>query len=354
MYVPQDRSGTRSGVKLDNSSFSYDYGHMKLAPIQGRDHRDHLRGLMEDGIDIFVLSRGKFRAAVLHGTRLVNQMRANHRLGILETLILGHAYMAAGLMATTLKGNDRLSIGVDCEGPAQGFRVDATASGHVRGYLRNPTIPVDSPPDSFDTAPFIGAGRLTVTRWVENTTRPFTGQIELVHGNLAQDLTRYYAVSEQTPTAVSLSIQFDSEGFVIGAGGLMIQALPESLRNSDLEENSDSSELALENYDRNVIRVEEIVKSLPSLGALFAEGDAGTQIVRRHFAELDPDVIGTRPVEFFCDCSGDRFMRFVAALPADELDDIRRNGPFPLVITCHNCNSEYSFSREEVGSPAKA
>lgn len=327
---------------------------MKLSPIENRELRDHLGELMEDGIDIFLLSRGKLRAAVLHGTHLVNQMRANHGLGILETLILGHAYMAAGLMGSTLKGKDRLTIGVDCDGPAEGYRVEASAQGRVRGYLKTNVIPVEAPLESFDTAPFIGNGVLTITRFPEMAQRPFTGQIELLHGNLAQDLTRYYAVSEQTPTSVSLSIQFDGDGQVTGAGGLLIQALPESARSMDLVEDSTDPQLALDVYDRNVAKIERIVRQLPSLGATFSEGKAGTEIIRTHFSELDPDVIGTRPVEFACDCNRDRFKRFVGALPEDELEDIRQNGPFPLVITCHNCNSEYRFSREEVRALPRA
>lgn len=326
---------------------------MKLAPIENRDLRAHLDALMEDGIDIFLLSRGKFRAAVVHGTRLVNQMRANHGLGILETLILGHAYLAAALMGTTLKGKDRLTIGVDCDGPAKGYRVEAMAHGSIRGYLKTDVIPVDSPLESFDTSPFVGKGVLTVTRYPENAQRPFTGQIELTHGNLAQDLTRYYAVSEQTPTSVSLSIQFDAAGDVVGAGGLLIQALPASARAVDLDDDDSQPQLAADGYERTVSRIEEIVKELPSLGTIFSEGMAGTEFIRRHFGEFDPDVIGTRPVEFTCDCTGERFKRFVVALPEEELEDIRQNGPFPLVITCHNCNSEYRFSRDEVQSFSK-
>lgn len=96
-----------------------------------------------DRLHRFVLSGGTVRGAVLHGTRMVNEMRANHGLGILETLVLGHAYLAGGLMTTNLKGDERIRIAVDCSGPIQGLSVEANAFGEVRGYLKAVPIPVE-------------------------------------------------------------------------------------------------------------------------------------------------------------------------------------------------------------------
>ncbi len=321
---------------------------MYLRTIENPTLVERLDNVMNDGVDIFLLSRGRFRAAILHGTRLVNQMRANHELGVLETLILGHAYMGSALMATSLKGTDRVGIHLQCDGPVGGVHVESTAHGQVRGYLNNSRIPIEKPLDSFDTAPFIGAGTLSVMRYIENNSRPFSGQISLEYGNVAQDLTRYYAISEQTPTSISLSIQFDTEGLVIGAGGLLVQALPESTAAAEADSDSGSRADALRSYETAVVELEETVRGIPSLGALFAENRATTQIVRESFARFDPDVIGTRPLEFACNCNSDRFRAFLGALPEDELADIKANGPFPLHITCHNCNSVYAFSREEL------
>ncbi|MFP4113846.1 MAG: Hsp33 family molecular chaperone HslO [Spirochaetota bacterium] len=307
---------------------------MRLAPIDDPVVTSHLDSIAEDGMDIFLLSADNYRGAVLNGTRLVNQMRANHELGILETLLLGHSYIAAGLLTSLVKGNDRILLAIECDGPVRGLAVESSAHGEVRGYLRNHPIPVEEPVESFDLAPYIGNGTLTVTRHLEMARNPFSGHVKLQYGNLAKDLANYFVVSEQLPTALSLSIQFDREGRVSGAGGLFIQSLPGSDR---------SGGAALE--DR--------VKELPSLGSMFAQGDTPAHVINTHFHDFGPNLIGTRTIEFSCRCSKEVYAAYLSSLPAEELDDIRENGPFPLKITCHNCNSTYIYQRDEVESIAE-
>jgi molecular chaperone Hsp33 len=307
---------------------------MKLAPIKDTVLQELFSSIAEDGMDIFLLADSNYRGALLHGTRLVNQMRENHELGVLETLLLGHAYIAAGLLTSLVKGRDRISLTLECEGPARGFSVDSNAMGEIRGYLRTDAIPVDRPVESFDLAPFIQAGTLSVSRHLERAKQPFTGRVELVHGNLAKDLANYFVVSEQLPTAISLSIQFDRDGRVSGAGGLFIQALPGTEGGAGAE-------------------LERAVRQLPSLGSLFASGETPSHIVHKHFREFEPDVIGSRTIEFACHCSKEHYARYLATLPTAELRDMRENGPFPLLITCHNCNSTYAYSKQEVDEIAE-
>ncbi|MFW5689324.1 MAG: Hsp33 family molecular chaperone HslO [Spirochaetota bacterium] len=302
---------------------------MKLAPIEDPVVSDHLGEIAADGMDIFLISDSNYRGAVLHATRLVNQMRVNHELGILETLMLGHSYIAAGLLTSLVKGNDRIVMAIECEGPARGLVVESNARGEIRGYLRQQPIPVDGPVESFDLAPYIGDGTLSITRHLEMARNPFTGHVRLQYGNLAKDLANYFVVSEQLPTAVSLSIQFDRDGRVSGAGGLFIQSMPGADRSGGAE-------------------LEDRVKQLPSLGSLFSQGDTPAHVINTHFQEFEPDVIGTRSIEFSCHCSKAVYGDYLASLPADELEDIRENGPFPLKITCHNCNSTYTYARDEI------
>jgi molecular chaperone Hsp33 len=133
----------------------------------------------------------------MNGTRMVNEMRANHELGILETLVLGRAYLGAGLMSADLKSNDRISIKIDCSGPIKGLVVEANAFGEVRGFLKRMPIPIEKPMESFDLSPFFGAGFLLVTKYIEGAKQPFTGQVMLKYGNIAKDLANYYLTSEQ-------------------------------------------------------------------------------------------------------------------------------------------------------------
>lgn len=302
---------------------------MKLVPIEDSALLEQFERIAEDGMDIFLLNDSNYRGAVLHSTRLINQMRENHELGVLETLLLGHAYIAAGLLTSLVKGNDRISIMLECDGPARGFSVESNAHGDVRGYLRVDAIPVESPPESFDLSPFIGKGTLSVARHLEAARQPFSGTVDVEYGNLAKDLANYFVKSEQLPTAVSLSIQFDREGRVSGAGGLFIQALPGADAAAGPE-------------------LEKTVRSLPSLGSLFSNGETPAHIIHEYFRPFEPDIIGSRTVEFNCPCSSDRYGKYLGSLPQDELDDILENGPFPLIVTCHNCNSSYSYTQTEV------
>lgn len=302
---------------------------MELQPIEDPKTEAHLAGIAEDGIGLFLLERGSYRGAIVNATQLLNQARANHELGVLESFILGHAYVGCALLTANVKGHARVGLDLQCSGPVGRVSVEGSADGNVRGYLQDYPIPVEEPLESFDMAPFIGGGVLSVTKYTESAKHPFTGSVNLEYGNIAQDLAHYFLRSEQTPTAFNLSVQFDGDGRVIGAGGLMVQAFPGA-------EDDDSASL------------DSTIRSLPSIGTQLADGATPHGIAERELADFDPVALGRRPVRFFCSCSKERFSRYLAALPIDEIRDIRDNGPFPLKTTCHNCNSTYEFTPEEL------
>ena len=108
--------------------------------------KDKLLASAKDRLHKFLLADGAIRGAIMNGTRMVNEMRTNHELGILETLVLGRAYLGAGLMAADLKSDDRISIKFDCSGPIKGLVVEANAFGEVRGFLKQVPIPLNKPP----------------------------------------------------------------------------------------------------------------------------------------------------------------------------------------------------------------
>ncbi len=265
----------------------------------------------------------------MNGTRMVNEMRWNHELGILETLALGHAYLGAALMSSSLKGNDRLGLQIDCSGPIRGLSVEANAFGEVRGYLKQVPIPIDRPLESFDLSPFFGAGFLSVTRFLEDAKQPFTGKVMLEHGRLARDLAVYHLKSEQVPTAFSLSVHFDRDGEVQGAGGLMLQAMP----------GADEKTLA---------RIEAKVQSLGSIGKVVNGPEFPEQWLAQHFEEFNPKLLEDRGVEFMCHCNPKRITRMIAMLKVEDLDEMAQNGPFPIEIRCHYCNTTYDFPKDEI------
>jgi molecular chaperone Hsp33 len=273
------------------------------------------------------------RGAILDGTLLVQQMRANHQLGILETLILGHGYLGALLMTSQLKGHDTISLSIRCEGPAEGIYVEANAFGEVRGYIRNPSIPITKPLDSQDYQEFFQTGTLEITRTLEGGKQPFSSTLELVYGNIAQDLAHYYIVSEQTPSAFHLSIRFDSKGKVIGAGGLKLQTLPGT---KTTEQND------------QIRQIENQMLLLPSLGSEIAHGQDPIEYVDHWFQDYTPQHLASRPVEFMCHCSEQRFLKHLQNLPLEDRIELKQKGPFPLVLTCHHCGSTYSISKNQL------
>jgi molecular chaperone Hsp33 len=333
----------------------YHHG-MIVRPMTDLALTKRLAALPPDSASIFTLlgeggpAGGEVRGALLHGTHLVAAMRANHELGILETLVLGHAYLATALMATTLKGEEKIILHLGCEGPARGYSVEGRSftsetaaekggkggggrSIGVRGYLLEDHIPVEAPIDSWDTAPFIGKGSLSVTRFAAGLSRPHTGSIALSAGRLAEDLARWYLESEQTRTAFKLGIAFDSEGRVSGAGAIFLQALPGSREDF-------------------VSRVEAGLLGLPSLGPWFSGAKSGEDLLGTAFSSAGLAILEEVPASFSCDCSRERFASFLENSNDGLLGELASEGPWPVVITCHNCSSPYAFTKSELETMA--
>ena len=199
---------------------------MIKAEITDKELLKHLDSIHKDEMTIFVMASGRFRGAFLNGTRLVNQMRAQHNLGILETLVLGQASLCASLLIPTMKGREHLTFRYDTNGPAAGFSVEADSTGYVRGYLFQNQIPIEKPLENWDLGPFLGEGTLTISRIGEGMKEAQTGTVEIMYKNIAKDLAWYFAQSEQIHTAFNTSIQFDEKGRVVGAGGLFLQKMP--------------------------------------------------------------------------------------------------------------------------------
>ena len=302
---------------------------MEKKKLYGDTLKAQLLASRRDRLYNFLIADGTIRGCVVNGTRMVNEMRWNHALGILETLALGHAYLGAALMSSNLKGSDRLGFQIECSGPIKGLSVEANAFGEVRGYLKQVPIPIDHPLESFDLSPFFGAGFLSVTRYLEDAKQPFTGKVMLEHGRLAKDLAVYHLKSEQIPTAFNLSVQFDRDGEVQGAGGLMLQAMPGA-------------------QDTVLSRVEEKVQALESIGAVVNDGAFPEQWLQLNFNDFNPRLLENRGVEFMCHCNIKRITRMISMLKLEDLEDMATNGPFPIEIRCHYCNTVYGFSRDEM------
>ena len=319
---------------------------MKKIEIADKELVEKINVLPKDEMAVFVMADGRIRGALFHGTRFVNQMRAQHNLGILESLVLGQASLCAALMIPLMKGQEHLCWKYDVDGPAAGFSVEADSTGYVRGFLYNEHIPVDKPLENWDLKPFLGTGSMSVSRIHKEDSAPHISTVEVNSGNIAEDLAWYYKQSEQISTAFNTGIQFDRQGRVIGAGGMFLQVMPETggKNNSGASKSSSSDAEADGQF---LARVEMAFKTAPSLGQWFSEGGKIEAIVYGLFREFTPSIALRRDIRYDCPCSEETFANYIKMLPKQERDDILRKKE-PLEIQCRNCGSVYTISVEKL------
>ena len=299
--------------------------------IYGGKIKAQLRAASKDRLYRFMLADGKIRGAIVHATRMVSEMQANHDLDTLpcETLILGQAYIAGALLTANLKGKDRVGLQIQCSGPIKGLDVEANVFGEVRGFLKNVDFTTNQGKELENLSSLFGAGFLTITKYLEEAKRPYSGKVMLEYGSIAEDLANYFLQSEQTPTAFVLSVYFDDAGKVAGAGGLFFQAMPGA-------------------GEGDLMAAEAMVRKISSLGQLLAEGHEPETLILEQFKGLNPIPLGNHRVEFFCRCSEDNMKNHLACLPKSDIQEILTNGPFPLEVRCHHCNTVYAFDRDAI------
>jgi len=301
---------------------------MIKSEIENKELNDHLAALQEDSKEIYLLENGQVRITAVNASTVVNQMRANHKTGLLETYVLGQAYVAGLLLTSTIKGNDRLNLQIECGGPIKGISVEAWACGAVRGYLINNPIPLEKPLTTLDTSMLYGPGFMSISKILEGAKEPVTGTVMLQYGNLAKDLAVYFDESEQTPTLFYISLHFDNNGNVTGAGGLFIQAMP--------------------GCEEDVLtRLQERAKSLPDLGAHIAAKESLEDYIKEEFKDFSPEKLSSGFVAFSCPCTREHFSQYLTSLPQKEKEEIQA-GSFPLELECFNCGSVYSFTKSDV------
>lgn len=282
-------------------------------PIEDPVLLEKLRDISADGMDLFLTRNGTHRIVALHATNLVNQMAANHRVHGEDAERLAIGYILVLLAASTIKNPERVLL--ISEVAPHGLVTEATGTGHVRGYLKQS----DEDP-----------GTIAVLRYSESQDLLHHGRIETVSEDLVENLTAYYNRSEQLETRLSAGVFWDEQRRIVGAGGMLVQSLPGI------------------GEDRNAFPISRAIPTGAEIARMFAHGGTGGEIVRARFPDAAPRLVATRPAEFSCHCSKERFARFLSALPAGEQEDILENGPFPLRTTCHNCNSTYRYEHWEL------
>lgn len=260
---------------------------------------------------------------------LVEFARQAHNTSPVATAALGRLMTAGVMMGSMMKGEeDLITLQIKGDGPIQGIVVTADSRGGVKGYVYNPEVLLHAnAKGKLDVAGAVGKGELKVIRDT-GMKEPYVGTIELVSGEIAEDITYYFAVSEQIPSAVALGVLMDRQNFVKQAGGLMIQLMPFA-------------------SDELVEKLESKLAQITSLTSMLDQGMTPEQILEFVLGDLGLEIMDTMPLEFSCNCSRERVEKAVISTGAGELQEMIDEGK-PIQVNCHFCEKIYEFSVEDL------
>jgi len=313
------------------------------------DLQKYLDTLEADSLKVFTAANGRIRGAIFHGSRFVNQLRAQHNLGILETYILGQASLCAAMTIPMMKDQEHVVIKYEGIGSEQGYSVEADSSGYVRGYLYTDHIPIQKELENWNLAPFMGPGSFTFSRVHKDDKYPQSSTVDVDGENIAKDFATYFAQSEQINTAFNSSIQFDKEGKVIGAGAMYIQVMPKTGGTAGDGGGRDSHAEESDEEEKLLTSVENAFKACPSLGLLYSEKEVDSEdIVIGLFREFSPVITVTRDIIFDCPCSQNKFNTYLKTLPTQQLKEMLEESNDSIQIECRNCGSVYKISKEDL------
>jgi len=263
------------------------------------------------------------RAFVAVTTNLTEEARQRHDCYPIAAAALGRTMTGAMLLAANLKTDESISIRIDGDGPLGAVVADAWADGRVRGYVEEPHTDLPLHNGKLDVGQAVGVGHINVTRFT-GLKQPFTGSAELVSGEIAEDMTNYLYVSEQTPSTISLGVLVNPDLSVAAAGGLMV-----------------ADDAALEQIENNLA-------ALGPISQLIQQGMDGQAILQKIFAGMEVELNLYEPLEltFRCQCSRERVTTALISLGVEELTDILKDEQAELC--CHFCAEKYQFNKEEL------
>ena len=284
---------------------------------------------MTDYIIRATAAEGQIRAFAATTRDLVEAARDAHNTSPVATAALGRLLTAGAMMGIMMKGEkDLLTLRAEGDGPIGGLLVTADSKGDVKGYAFNPEVML--PPNAqgkLDVGGALGVGVLSVIRDI-GLKEPYVGQTILVSGEIAEDLTYYYATSEQVPSSVALGVLMNKDNTVRQAGGFIIQLMPGA-------------------SDDCIDRLEARLGEMSSITALLDAGKTPEEILELILGEFGLEINDTVDAAFQCDCSKERVSRAIATLSRKDLDDIVSDGE-SIEVKCQFCNKAYHFDIDEL------
>ncbi len=271
-------------------------------------------------------SNGHIRAMACTTTHLVNEMQKRHTSWPVATAALGRTASIAAMMGLMLKGRERLTVQIKGDGPLGSIVVDADSEGNVRGYVDNPHVHLPANAQGkLDVGGAVGSGMLYVIRDY-GLKDVYRGSSELQTGEIGDDFTYYFAVSEQTPSSVGAGVLVDTDNTVIVSGGFIVQLLPG---------HTEEDVTALENRLGRLTSVTEILR----------EGAGARELLS--MVVPDAQILEERALQFLCRCSRERMEGVLKSLGAAEIRALlEEQGQAEIV--CHFCSERYTFDKSEL------
>jgi len=260
---------------------------------------------------------------------LVEHARAAHNTSPVSTAALGRLLTGGVMMGSMMKGEkDLLTLQIQCNGPIKGLTVTADSKGNVKGYAYNPNVLLPpSEKGKLDVGKALDLGVLSVIKDM-GLKEPYMGQTQLVSGEIAEDLTYYFATSEQVPSAVALGVLMEKDNTVKRAGGFIIQLMPFA-------------------EDGLAEKLEDKLKGMTSITALLEKGMTPEDIIHEILGEFGVEILDTLPAKFYCNCCKERVEKALISVGSKELNAMIKEGK-PVELNCHFCNTKYTFSIEEL------
>ena len=284
---------------------------------------------MADYIVRATAANNQIRAFAATTKELVEHARQAHNTSPIATAALGRLLTGGAMMGAMQKGDkDLLTLQIKCSGPIQGLTVTADYHGNVKGYVNNPEVMLPpSDKGKLDVGKALDLGVLSVIKDM-GLKEPYVGQTHLVSGEIAEDLTNYFAESEQVPSAVALGVLMNKENTVRQAGGFIIQLMPFA--------------------DEEVIsKLEAKINSITSITALLDQDMTPEMILEEVLGEFGVEIMEKTETRFFCNCTKERVEKAIVSIGKKDIQEMIDDGE-PIEVNCHFCNENYHFSVEEL------
>lgn len=268
---------------------------------------------------------GQVRAFAATTRNLVERARQIHETSPIATAALGRLLTGGAMMGSMMKGEkDLLTLQIRGDGPIGGIVVTADSSARVKGYVHQPLVMLPpSKEGKLDVGGAVGHGTLQVIRDI-GMKEPYVGQVDLVSGEIAEDLTCYFAISEQVPSSVALGVLMNKDNTVKQAGGFIIQLMP----------------FAEESV---IARLEQKLTEVTRVSSLLDEGMTPEEILQYVLADFEPKILDQMPTQYYCNCSKERVEKAVISIGKKDIQEMIEEGK-PIEVNCHFCDKKYGFT----------